>query len=217
MKCKYCKKECVKTGVRNGIQRYRCKHCQKYQQEYYTKPRISKRKYKQVQLLNNEGCGIRSISRLLYIAASSVVRFIGFVANLLSIPQFKEKGENYEIDELRTFCGNKKNECWVIYAINRKTKQVVNFCVGRRTKENINKVVKAILLLSPKTVYSDSLNIYLSLIPKANHKIHERCTNHIERKNLSLRTHLKRLCRKTICFTKSQRMLENCMKLYFCK
>ncbi|HEX2845848.1 MAG TPA: IS1 family transposase [Chitinophagaceae bacterium] len=39
--------------------------------------------------------------------------------------------------------------------------------------------------------------------------------NHIERNNLNLRTHLKRLSRRTICFSKSITMLEACLKIYF--
>ncbi|MBN9294195.1 MAG: transposase, partial [Flavobacteriia bacterium] len=47
------------------------------------------------------------------------------------------------------------------------------------------------------------------------HKIHRRCTNHIERQNLNLRTHLKRLNRKTICYSKSLMMLLAVVKIYF--
>jgi hypothetical protein len=42
-----------------------------------------------------------------------------------------------------------------------------------------------------------------------------RNTNHIERKNLSLRTHLKRLNRRTICFSKSLVILSACLRIYF--
>jgi insertion element IS1 protein InsB len=45
------------------------------------------------------------------------------------------------MDELRTYIGNKENECWIIYAINKLTKEVIDFAVGRRTKETISKVV----------------------------------------------------------------------------
>ncbi|EHD3430994.1 hypothetical protein JRB05_004652 [Escherichia coli O124] len=38
------------------------------------------------------------------------------------------------------------------------------------------------------------------------HVISKKCTQRIERHNLNLRTHLKRLTRKTICFSKSEDM-----------
>jgi len=164
--------------------------------------------------LNNEGCGISNIARLLEISKSSVQRLIERIAAYIRVPLPSEYGQSYEIDELRTFVGSKKNELWLIYAINRKSKQIVDFCVGRRTKENIAKVVTTLQKLQPKHIYSDRLNIYESLITKNIHRIYTRCINYIERKNLTLRTHLKRLSRKTICFTRNVNMLKNCTLLY---
>jgi IS1 family transposase len=132
----------------------------------------------------------------------------------LQMPEINEIGQSYEIDELRTYCGNKRNELWLIYAINRCSKRIINFVVGRRTKENIAIIVSTLLNLQPKAIYSDRLNIYQTLINKGIHKIYLRCTNYIERKNLTLRTHLKRLVRKTICFTKSEKMLYNAVYLW---
>uniref|UniRef100_UPI0038B39A68 IS1 family transposase n=1 Tax=Flavobacterium soli TaxID=344881 RepID=UPI0038B39A68 len=40
-------------------------------------------------------------------------------------------------------------------------------------------------------------------------------TNHIERNNLTLRTHLKRLNRRAICFSKSLIVLVFVLKIYF--
>ena len=76
MSCRYCQNGCVKSGIRNGTQRYRCKFCKKYQQENYTKPRIPQEKYEWTVRLNNEGCGISNIARLLEISKSSVQRLI---------------------------------------------------------------------------------------------------------------------------------------------
>jgi len=101
-----------------------------------------------------------------------------------------------------------------MYAINRYSKQIINFVVGRRTKENISMVVSVLQKLQPKAIYSDRLNIYESLICKDIHKIYPRCINYIERKNLTLRTLLKRLARKTLCFTRRADMLKNVVFLW---
>ena len=63
--------------------------------------------------------------------------------------------------------------------------------------------------------YTDQLINYKSLIPAALHKTRVYGTNHIERKNLTIRTDLKRLSRRSICFSKSKWMLEACLKIYF--
>ena len=107
------------------------------------------------------------------------------------------------MDELKAFVGNKQNEVWICYALNRKTKQVVDYVVGRRTKKNIQKVVTSVQALSTFRVYSDRLNIYPGLIPKNIHSTKYHHTNYIERKNLTIRNHLKRLNKKTLSFSKS--------------
>jgi insertion element IS1 protein InsB len=215
MECRFCKGICVKKGKRKHIQRFRCAKCGRYQQMVYTKTLIPEEKYQWVKQLNNEGCGISSISRLLEISKSSVQRLIERIASKLKMPEIFEIGQAYEIDELRTYCGNKKNECWIMFAINKTTGTVVDFCVGRRTKENLKRITDSVLKQNPKRVFTDGLNIYASLIPPAAHKVFDYCTNKIERKNLSLRTHLKRISRKTICFNKSESMLNDCVKIYF--
>ena len=97
----------------------------------------------------------------------------------------------------------------------RQTTDVIDFIVGRKTTKNIKLLIDKILLLHPKRIYTDGLNIYPSLIPTAIHKRFQYCTNRIERKNLTLRTHIKRLSRKTICFSRKQEYLEAHLKIYF--
>lgn len=215
MECKFCGGKCNKRGLRKGIQSYQCKECKRYQQASYKRKRILEEKYESVRNLTREGSSISSISRLLKISKSSVQRIIERIATKIKKLEYQEKDQTYEMDELRTYCGNKKNESWVSYAINKTTGKVIAFCVGRRTKENLKKVIDNVLCLQPKKIYTDGLNIYKSLIPETIHKVFEHCTNKIERINLTLRTHIKRLSRKTICFTRSNEMLENCIKIYF--
>jgi IS1 family transposase len=177
MECVYCKNKCIKKGKYKTIQRYQCKECKRYQQDTYTKCRIKEEKQKWVIHLCREGCGISFIARLLQISKSSVQRIIIKIASALKIPVCKEIGQSYEMDELRTFCGNKAEECWVIYAINRTSGKVIDFVVGRRTKENIKQVVCSVLNLCPIAIYTDGLNIYPVLIHKYIHKVLRYRTN----------------------------------------
>lgn len=214
MNCKYCNEKCVKKGKRSGKQRYRCSNCMKYQLRTYKKTRIDDSKVDFLRKLNNEGVGISSISRLLNISKSSVQRVIKRLYNQIQQPVFNESNQSYEIDELRTYVGSKSNECWVIYAINKLNGVVIEMTVGRRTKENIRKVVNTVLSLNPKRIFTDGLVTYKGLIPQTIHRVFQYNTNKIERKNLTLRTHIKRLVRKTICYSKSTQMLDACLKIY---
>ncbi len=138
MKCKNCYETCIKKGKRNRVQRYFCKRCKKYQQNSYTYD-ISEKDETFLKQLNNEGVGISSISRLMKIPTSTVQRIIESLGKKVKKPEFTEVDQSYEIDELRTYIGKKENQCWVAYAINRATGDVIDLVVGRRTKVNLKK------------------------------------------------------------------------------
>ena len=64
-------------------------------------------------------------------------------------------------------------------------------------------------LLEPfgiKTFCTDGLHTYERNLKGFKHIISKKHTQRIERKNLTLRTRIKRLCRKTICYSKCQDM-----------
>ncbi|MFM9943894.1 MAG: IS1 family transposase [Bacteroidia bacterium] len=160
------------------------------------------------------GVGIKGMSELLSLSANTVLKRIISIANKIKKPIISLK-QKYEVDEMRTFVGNKNNQTWIVYGINSKTKEVADFSVGRRTNRTLNKVISTLLLSEASQLITDKLSNYGFLIPKDIHNTKNRGTNHIERKNLTLRTHLKRLNRKTICFSKSKIILSACLKIYF--
>ncbi len=215
MKCQYCKGNCIKKGCYKRRQLYQCKSCKKYQRTTYVKPKIQETKKNQIKLYHNEGLGISSISRLLTLSKSSVQRKLTELAKQQSKPAIHETQQVYEVDELRTYIGNKKQECWIIYALNKNTKQVIDFVVGRRTKANIKKIIDALNVLKPKKIFTDKLATYTTLISNNMHVASAYKINHIERRNLELRKDIKCLNRKTICYSKSQEMLTTKLKLYF--
>jgi insertion element IS1 protein InsB len=217
MLCHYCNQNCIKKGLYKAVQKYYCKTCSKFQREQYRYKLATAKDDNNIVLLNNEGMGISSIGRYLHIAKTTVRRRILIISKKITVPPLYEINQVYEVDEMQAFIGRNNPSCYVYitYAINRFTKTVVDFVVGKRTKENIGKVIAKLLLLNPRKIYTDGLNIYPSLIPATIHTIFRYHTNTIERNNLTLRTHLKRLCRKTICFSKSIAMLAACLKIYF--
>ena len=113
MDCGYCGGNCIKKGIRAAKQRYQCKECLKYQLQDYERERISDYKIELIKNLNKEGVGISSISRLLKISKSSVQRKLEIYCKNVTKTLYNETNQSYEIDELRTYVGNKKNECWM--------------------------------------------------------------------------------------------------------
>ena len=111
---------------------------------------------------------------------------------------------------------NKHKPLWIGCALDRKSKEVVAFNVGGRSIEMLSTIFKTVNRSAPAKVYTDYLVHYLSLVPCEVHVRGKRGTKHIERhNNLNLRTHLKRLNRKTICFTRSAAILYAILKIYF--
>ena len=216
MECKNCgQSNCIKKGKRNGKQRYHCKSCKcNFQLEY------TYRAYHQdvnilIKSLLKEGCGVRSISRIINISTKTVLSRMLNISKVIKPLSYNKLGCKFEVDELWSFIGNKDNVTWVTYAIERETKHIIDFFVGSKSRENIKPLINKILLLQPTRIYTDRLNIYPSLIPKAIHGQFQYCTNRIERMNLTLRTHIKRLSRKTICFSKNKIYLEAHLRIYF--
>ena len=168
-----------------------------------------------IKSLLKEGCGIRSISRIIKISKNTVLSRMLKISNDIKTPYFQKLGSKFEVDEIWSFIGNKDNVTWITYAIERDTKNIIDFIVGRKTIENIKPLINKLLLLQPKLIYTDRLNIYPSMIPKEIHKRFQYCTNIIERNNLTLRTHIKRLGRRTICFSRNKIYLEAHLRIYF--
>ncbi|MDO5986294.1 IS1 family transposase [Flavivirga amylovorans] len=216
MKCKVCDKKCIKNGFQaNGVQRYFCRLCKKSTQKRYTYKSYQKHTNKLIYRLIVNSCGINDISRVLRISRHTVKKRLLYLSKQTKRPALFEHQQSYEIDEMYARIKNKKHRYWITYAINRKTKTIVALYIGKRKAKHIANVVNRILLLNPKRIYSDHFSSYKKLIPKNIHRAGKSLTNHIERLHLNLRTHLKCLSRKTICFTKSLKTLEAIVRLYF--
>ncbi|GGG25116.1 IS1 family transposase [Dokdonia pacifica] len=213
--CPKCNGISVKNGFQNKTQRYKCKVCNKRFQVSYTYKAYNSNTNEFIIDLLKEGCGLRSISRILKISKNTVLSRMLKISNSIKVPYFDKQGCKFEIDEMFIKIANGENQNWLIYGIERVTKSLIGFVIGGRTKENISQLINKILLLNPKRIYTDRLNIYPSLIPKEIHRRFRYCTNKIERMNLTLRTHIKRLSRKTICFSRKQEYLEAHLRIYF--
>ena len=106
----------------------------------------------------------------------------------------------------RVYC--KKTPCWLWHAIDHDTGEVIAFVMGERKKKVFRQLWKLLndLNIEIIRVFSDDNWSYHDVIPKKILRTGKRNTQRIERKHLIFRTRLKRLCRKTICYSKSVEM-----------
>ena len=110
------------------------------------------------------------------------------------------------MDEMWSFVGKKKEPRWLWHAIDHRTGKVLAYVFGRR-KDEVFLQLKA--LLAPFGItryYTDYWGAYDRNLAPEVHSPGKRNTQQIERKHLTLRTRIKRLVRKTICFSKSIEM-----------
>ena len=111
-----------------------------------------------------------------------------------------------EADEQWSYVGKKPNQRWLWYAVDHATNRVIAYVFGKR-RDVVFKELKA--LLDPFGItryYTDDWGAYERHLDADKHEIGKRNTQKIERKNLNLRTWIKRLARKTLCFSKSELM-----------
>ncbi|HVW96814.1 MAG TPA: IS1 family transposase [Mucilaginibacter sp.] len=213
--CTNCNRQCVKNGYSKfGKQRFRCGICGKSYLSLYTRNAYKPGINSFIQEHLKEGCGIRSIARLLKISANTVLKRIIYIAKTIERPIIFI-GKEYEVDEMVTYVGSKKKLYWIVYALEKDTRRVVDFAIGRRTNKTLRNITDRLLLSSASKVYTDKLLNYKYLIPSSIHSTKYRGTNYIERNHLTIRTHLKRLNRRSICYSKSAILLSACLRIFF--
>jgi IS1 family transposase/transposase-like protein len=214
--CPDCKSiHTIKNGfTKTRKQQYCCKSCNKHFIGNYTYRAYEKDINEKIVIFTKEGLGIRSTARVLKISATTLLSRIIFIAKNIKKPLI-HYGKTYEVDEMCTFWGNKNQHIWIVYALDRHNKEVVDFNIGARTNQTLQNVISSLEMAKARRIYTDKLRNYFYIISKQIHRTALFQTNHIERKNLTIRTHLKRLSRKTICFSRNFSLLFAVLKIYF--
>jgi insertion element IS1 protein InsB len=109
-----------------------------------------------------------------------------------------------ELDEMWSFVGSKQQQRWLWHAVDHQTGEVLAYVLAEH-KDAAFLELKA--LLEPFGItqfYTDGWGAYERHLEAAFHTVGKAHTQTIERKHLTLRTRIKRLARKTICFSKSE-------------
>lgn len=85
---------------------------------------------------------------------------------------------------------------------------------GRRTDEVFKALLRKLDRFTIHRYYTDDWPSYRKYLPSDKHVISKNETQRIENKNLTLRTRLKRLTRKTSCFSKSEEVHDGVIGLF---
>ena len=117
-----------------------------------------------------------------------------------------KKVDDAELDEMWSFVKEKDQQRWLWHAIDHRTGKVLAYVLGSRKDVVFLELQKLLIPFGIKRFLSDDWGAYSRHIDPERHVIGKRNTQKIERKHLTLRTRLKRLVRKTICFSTTVRL-----------
>jgi insertion element IS1 protein InsB len=233
VRCPHCQSEqIVKRGkTRRGTQRDLCQNTActtgSFLLDYRNRGCLPEVKHTIIDMSLNAS-GIRDTARVLRISTDTVLSELKKKEALLTsvntallrtlnpehvVVDIAQAGEA-EIDEMWSFVGNKGHPRWLWHAIDHHTGAVLAYVFGRRKDEVF---LRRKALLEPfglTRFYTDHWGAYTRHLDPDMHSPGKRNTQKIERKHLTLRTRIKRLVRKTICFSKTIQMHDIVLGLF---
>jgi len=119
-----------------------------------------------------------------------------------------------EADEFWSFVREKSNQRWTWYAMDKNSGIILAWHNGNRTDADFKKLLGYLKNIPIDIYYTDDWGSYKRNLPENKHCIGKDQTWKIERKNLNFRTHIKRLHRKTICYSKCEEIHDNVIGMY---
>ena len=115
-------------------------------------------------------------------------------------------GLSSELDEMWSYVRSKTNPRWLWHAIDHHTGKVLAYVLGRR-QDTVFLELKALLAPFGITRYfTDGWGAYERHVEAERHTVGKAHTQKIESKHINLRTRIKRLVRRTLCFSKTVHM-----------
>ena len=99
-------------------------------------------------------------------------------------------------------------------ALDHQTDKILASVFGRREDQAWRQLKALLVPLGIRRFYTDGWGAYRRHLDPHRHVVGKRRTQQLERKHLTLRTRLKRLVRKTICFSKSIQMQDLLIGLF---
>ena len=114
------------------------------------------------------------------------------------------RGLSSELDEMWSYVARKSNPRWLWHAIDHHTGKVLAYVFGRRQDDVFLKLKALLEPFGITKFYTDGWGAYERHLDAEKHQVGKENTQKIESKHINLRTRIKRLVRRTICFSKTE-------------
>jgi insertion element IS1 protein InsB len=118
----------------------------------------------------------------------------------------QRRGLTSELDEMWSYVGKKAEPRWLWHAIDHNRGTVLAYVFGRRKDEVFLQLQALLEPFGITRFYTDGWDAYARYIAPEHHRVGKENTQKIESKHINLRTRIKRLVRRTICFSKTTTM-----------
>ena len=239
--CPYCQgTDIVKHGTTpEGKQRYRCRECPECGRTFlleYAYPGQSQHVKQQILDMAMNSSGIRDTARVLRVSPTTVIKELKKEPDLQQVnhavlrhlpPEQVEvdiccveelaqrDGPESELDEMWSYVGKKANPRWLWHAIDHHSGTVLAYVFGQR-KDTVFLQLKT--LLEPFGItrfYTDGWGAYARHVDPEKHAVGKQHTQKIESKHINLRIRIKRLVRRTICFSKTTTIHDLVIGLFY--
>ena len=113
-----------------------------------------------------------------------------------------------------SFVGAKTRAQWLWHALDPHTGRVLAYVVGTRKEALFLKLQALLAPFGITRYYTDKAGMYHRHLPPEQHTVGKLTRQKSKRKHLTLRTRLKRLARKTLCFSRSNLMHDPLIGVY---
>ena len=124
------------------------------------------------------------------------------------------KVKEVELDEMWSFIGSKRQPRWLWEALDHQTGRIVAYTLGRRADRALVRLKALLAPFGIRRFYTDGWGAHHRHWDPQLHVVGKRRTQQLGRRHLTLRTRIKRLVRKTICFSKSVQLHEILIGLF---
>jgi insertion element IS1 protein InsB len=116
------------------------------------------------------------------------------------------RGLSSELDEMWSYVQSKAHPRWLWHAIDHHTGKVLAYVFGQRKDTVFLALQRLLVPFGITRFYTDGWGAYERHITPEQHVVGKQHTQKIESKHINLRTRIKRLVRRTICFSKTTTM-----------
>lgn len=124
---------------------------------------------------------------------------------LVHLPESGDETQS-ELDEMWSYVGKKDNPRWLWHAIDHHSGKVLAYVFGRRKDEVFIQLKELLEPFGINCFYTDGWGAYERHLEPQKHEVGKQNMQKIESKHINLRTRIKRLARRTICFSKTIQM-----------